>query len=81
MIVIYKLYIIIKIGFYKSLFEVSNYDKLREHYYDVLGDIIKNDKNLDILKTLRTYLKDNCNLINTSKEIFIHRNTLIYRLN
>lgn len=53
----------------------------REHYYDVSGDIIKNDKNLDILKTLRTYSKDNCNLINTSKEIFIHRNTLIYRLN
>ncbi len=63
------------------MFEVSNYEKFREYCYDVLGDIIKNDKNLDILKTLRIYLKNNCNLINTSKEIFIHRNTLIYRLN
>lgn len=70
-----------KIGFYKILFEVSNYEKLREYCYDVLGDIIKNDKNPDILKTLRIYLKNNCNLINTSKEMFIHRNTLIYRLN
>ncbi|MEG0856337.1 MAG: PucR family transcriptional regulator ligand-binding domain-containing protein [Terrisporobacter sp.] len=70
-----------KIGFYKILLEVSNYDKLRRYSHEVLGDIIIQDKNFDLLKTLRFYLKNNCNLINTSKEMFIHRNTLIYRLN
>lgn len=33
------------------------------------------------LLTLRAYLKNNCSLINTAKELFIHRNTLVYRIN
>lgn len=35
----------------------------------------------DRLPTLRAYLKNNGSLINTSKELFIHRNTLVYRIN
>lgn len=70
-----------KIGFYKILFEVNNHDKLRNYCNSILGEILVNDKNLELLKTLRSYLRNNYNLINTSKELFIHRNTLIYRLN
>lgn len=70
-----------KLGFYKILFEVENSSKLEKYCYEVLGTIIEHDKNSQLLKTLRSYLKNNCNLINTSKELFIHRNTLIYRLN
>ena len=69
------------LGFYKVLFEVNNYEKLKNYTYEQLGGIIECDKSLELLKTLRFYLKNNCNLINTSKEMFIHRNTLIYRLN
>ena len=35
----------------------------------------------DRLPTLKAYLKNNCSPANTSKELFIHRNTLIYRIN
>lgn len=35
----------------------------------------------DRLQTLSAYLKNNCSLINTAKELFIHRNTLVYRIN
>lgn len=69
------------LGFYKILFEVDDNIKLEKYCYEVLGSIIDNDKNSELLKTLRSYLKNNCNLINTSKDLFIHRNTLIYRLN
>lgn len=69
------------IGFYKILFEVKDYSKLKKYCDEVLGSIIENEKNYSLLETLRCYLKNNCNLINTSQEMFIHRNTLIYRLN
>lgn len=35
----------------------------------------------DRLPTLRAYLRNNGSLVNTSKELFIHRNTLVYRIN
>ncbi|MPW26502.1 hypothetical protein GC105_11940 [Alkalibaculum sp. M08DMB] len=35
----------------------------------------------DSIKTIATYLNNNCSLLNTSKELFIHRNTLVYRIN
>ncbi len=69
------------IGFYKILFEVKDYSKLKKYCDEVLGSIIENENNFSLLETLRYYLKNNCNLINTSQEMFIHRNTLIYRLN
>ncbi|MEG1285070.1 MAG: PucR family transcriptional regulator ligand-binding domain-containing protein [Romboutsia sp.] len=68
------------LGFYKILFEVNNYEKLRNYCYSILGKVIESDKNANLLKTLRCYLENNCNLLNTSREMFIHRNTLIYRL-
>lgn len=71
----------INLGFYKVLFEVNNYEKLKSYADELLGPIIGSNKSLELLKTLRLYLKNNCNLINTSKEMYIHRNTLIYRLN
>lgn len=35
----------------------------------------------DRLPTLRAYLQNNGSLVNTSRELFIHRNTLVYRIN
>ncbi|RDY28544.1 PucR family transcriptional regulator [Romboutsia weinsteinii] len=70
-------------GFYKILFEVKDFKKLRIYCDEILGRILDYDKNksADLLGTLRCYLINNCNLIKTSSELFIHRNTLIYRLN
>ena len=72
-----------KLGFYKILFEINNKEKIRLYCYELLGDIIDYDlnKNTSLLETLKCYLINNCNLIKTSNEMFIHRNTLIYRLN
>lgn len=38
------------------------------------------EKDGEKIRTLWTYLKNDCSLINTANELFIHRNTLIYRL-
>lgn len=37
-------------------------------------------KNIDLLNTLRVYLQNNGNAKSTSEELFIHRSSLIYRL-
>lgn len=35
----------------------------------------------DLYKTLRVYLRNNCNLAHTAKALNLHRNSLLYRLN
>jgi len=34
-----------------------------------------------LLDTLRTYLECNCNLLRTAERLYVHKNTLLYRLN
>ena len=36
--------------------------------------------NTDLMETLEVYFKNCQNSINTSRDLFIHRNTLLYRL-
>ena len=70
-------------GFYRILLEVKNKRKLYEYSRSVIGSIMDHDskKSGNMLLTLEAYLKNDCSLVKTSKELFIHRNTLIYRLN
>ncbi len=72
-----------KIGFYKLLFYIKDIDQLRLYRNEAIGKLLEydKDKNSNMLKTLKVYLYNDCNLINTSNKLFIHRNTLIYRIN
>ena len=71
------------LGFYKILFEVNSINKLRDYSEEILKPLIDISEisNLNLLETLKCYLTNDCNLLKTSDELFIHRNTLIYRLN
>lgn len=71
------------IGFYKMLFDFKDIDKLKQYKNKNLGKLVSHDENksAELLETLKVYLFNNCNLINTSKALYIHRNTLIYRVN
>ena len=57
----------------KILYEYVNY---------VLKDLIAYEKTnqIDLMETLDAYLNENANIIETSDKLFIHRNTLKYRL-
>ncbi|GMA61218.1 PucR family transcriptional regulator ligand-binding domain-containing protein [Alicyclobacillus fastidiosus] len=48
----------------------------------VLGRLFDYDrtKNMDLVDTLRTYLRNQCNVSQTSRDMNIHRQTLIYRI-
>lgn len=72
-----------KLGIYYLLLQIGDLDKLREYYHDFLDPILEHDKenNADLLSTLKAYLLCNGNIAKTSQKVFIHRNTLLYRLN
>lgn len=71
-----------EIGIYRLLFGVEDREVLENYYLDALGPIIENSKSKDILSVqiLETYLNENCNLTSTAEKLFLHRNTLKYRI-
>lgn len=61
---------------------ISN-NNLEKFYESTLSKLVKYDKdnNTNFIETLEQYLKNQGNVSVTAKELYLHRNTLIYRLN
>ncbi len=70
------------LGVYRYLYKIAHMDDLRDVYQDQIALIDNYDrrKNTDLLDTLETYLECAGNLTKTSERLFVHRNTLIQRL-
>ncbi len=70
------------LGVYRYLYKIAHMDDLRDVYQDQIAQIVNYDqrKNTDLLDTLETYLECAGNLTKTSDRLFVHRNTLIQRL-
>lgn len=70
------------LGVYRYLYKIAHMDDLRDVYQDQVARIDSYDrrKNTDLLDTLETYLECAGNLTKTSERLFVHRNTLIQRL-
>lgn len=70
------------LGVYRYLYKIAHMDDLRDVYQDQIAHIVNYDrrKNTDLLDTLETYLECAGNLTKTSDRLFVHRNTLIQRL-
>ncbi|GCE03558.1 GAF domain-containing protein [Dictyobacter aurantiacus] len=70
------------LGVYRYLYKIAHMDDLRDVYQDQIAHIDNYDrrKNTDLLDTLETYLECAGNLTKTSEKLFVHRNTLIQRL-
>jgi GAF domain-containing protein/sugar diacid utilization regulator len=70
------------LGVYRYLFKIARMDDLRDIYQDQVARIANYDrrKGTDLLDTLETYLECAGNLTKTSNRLFVHRNTLIQRL-
>lgn len=70
------------LGVYRYLYKIARMDDLRDMYQDQVGRIATYDhrKGTDLLDTLETYLECAGNLTRTSNRLFVHRNTLIQRL-
>ena len=70
------------IGLLKLLYN-HDVQELKEFEKDILGELEKYDQRseMSLIETLECYLQHNCDLKKASEEMFLHRNTLKYRIN
>lgn len=71
------------IDVYHFLFNVKDKELLYKYANNVLRDLISYEKTnqIDLMETLDAYLNENANILEVSDKLFIHKNTLKYRLN
>jgi Regulator of polyketide synthase expression len=69
------------IGIYSLLFSVENRSILQNYFSEVLGPISGADnKDNNLIEILEMYLNENCNITVTAEKLFLHRNTLKYKI-
>jgi len=70
-----------QLGIYKLLFEIEP-DKLAMYHQEVIDPLNHYDlkHQMDLVASLFVYFEENCNAVKTAKRLFVHRNTLDYRL-
>lgn len=75
------IYVYEQLGIYKLLFEMEP-DKLAAYHQEVMKALYDYDAkhNMELVSSLFVYLEENCNAVKTAKRLFVHRNTLDYRL-
>lgn len=69
-------------GIYKFLNRVDNKNAMREFFFETMGPLLRYDRKnrTEFFKTIQAYLEEGENTMRTSKRLYIHRNTLQYRL-
>lgn len=69
------------LGVYRLLLPLAETGELRAFADKVLGKLLhqENDKG-HLLETLRAYFQNRSNVMKTARALYIHRNTLLYRL-
>ncbi|MYL36918.1 PucR family transcriptional regulator [Halobacillus litoralis] len=71
-----------ELGFYRLLSEIDNVTEVSKFYKESIGGLIEYDKthDLELVHSLTTYFDHNESLSKTAEALFIHINTLKYRL-
>lgn len=71
-----------QLGLYQLFYDINNKTLLENFVHNILYSLIAYDKkyNTNLIQTLEVYLNKNCNLNQTAETLFIHRNTIKYRL-
>ena len=69
-------------GLYNLLLGINNNKILEEYLWSTIGPLIESDKSneLNLVDTLECFINMNCNINLASNKLFIHKNTLRYRL-
>lgn len=65
-----------------ELIRLIPHQKLKEFYENTLKSLAypDQDEKRELLRTLETYLRQNCLVTETARILFVHRNTVFYRL-
>lgn len=68
------------LGVYRILCELRGSRAMREFCQTTLGAILESDNGEELLRTLESYYDNECNLRATSEALFLHKNSVKYRL-
>jgi len=71
------------IGLFRLFHYVENHFILEDFVNEKLGKVFEYDKkkNTNLLETLRYYIQNNTNMHKTAEDMFVHYNTMRYRIN
>lgn len=71
-----------ELNIYKLLVAVENKHYFKDFYEDTLGDLEKYDliNNTDYMYTLKCYFENNCNIKELASMLYVHRNTINYKI-
>lgn len=69
-------------GIYKLLMSIDDRDIIEEYYAKTIHPLLEYDKNndTDLTVVLRSYLNHNGSVKETADELYVHRNTINYKL-
>lgn len=68
------------LSIYRLLFQIEHSPELIAFEEEIIGELLSLDGSEELIRTLEAFFKHNGNLSQTAEALFIHRNTLIYRL-
>lgn len=71
-----------ELGIYRLLFMIDKKEEVVEFCTDTIGNLLEYDKKNDenLCNCLEVFLLNNGNIAKTSKDLYVHPNTLAYRL-
>ncbi len=69
-----------ELSVYRLLLQLEDHPDLKAFRQEMLGSILAHENADEFLETLHEYFAHNGNLSQTAEALFIHRNTLTYRL-
>ena len=72
-----------ELGLYRLLLGVENKDIMKEFHDETIGDLEVYDEvnNTDYVELLINYFENNCKVNETASSLYIHRNTVNYKIN
>jgi purine catabolism regulator len=65
---------------YRLLFQLEHSPEITSFQEETLGPLLELDGAAELVHTLETYFEHNGNLSQAAEALFVHRNTLIYRI-
>lgn len=65
---------------YRLLLQLENHPELAAFKSKILGSLLAYEGSSDLLRTLEVFFEHNANLSKAAEALFIHRNTLMYRM-
>jgi len=65
---------------YRLLLQLEYHPELQTFKREILGSLLAHEGGSELLRTLEAYFNSNGNLSQAADALFIHRNTLIYRM-